>query len=481
MPRATSSPGRVGEQLARLLQRQLVGRQVVGHVGPLADRVALVVGAFQVGPVTTDPQHDAAVRAADRERRELLGVDVAELGDQGVQPGHGVGAVVELLQLADAVGLTRGDLVEDVLHLRGELVVDLPGEVLLQQPDDGERDPGRHQRRALLVDVPAVDDRADDRGVRRRAADLAVLELLDQRGLGVARRRLGLVALGRQRGGVHGLALGQLGQRHLVVVAALAALGALDVRLEEPVEGDDSAGRGEDHVAAVGGLAADADRDRLAGRVLHLRGDRALPDQLVEAELVAGQPGLAGRAEGVAGRADRLVRLLGVLDLGGVGARRVGQVLRPVELADLVARRRDRGLRQRGRVGAHVGDVAALVEPLGDRHRHRRAHAELAARLLLEGGGAERRVRRAAVGLRLHRPDGVRRVVQRLDQALGAGAVEVDPVLLALQLAVRPEVGAAGDARLVDRVQPRREHARAPCPRRRRRCPRCPSTTRRGT
>ena len=65
----------------------------------------------------------------------------------------------------------------------------------------------------------------------------------------------------------------------------------------------------------------DPDRDRLAGRVLHLRGHRALPDQLVEPQLVAGQAGLRRRAEAVPGGPDRLVRLLGALDLAGVGAR----------------------------------------------------------------------------------------------------------------------------------------------------------------
>ena len=39
------------------------------------------------------------------------------------------------------------------------------------------------------------------------------------------------------------------------------------------------------------GAAGDPDRDRLPDRVLHLGGDRALPDQLVQAQLVAGQPG----------------------------------------------------------------------------------------------------------------------------------------------------------------------------------------------
>ena len=152
------------------------------------------------------------------------------------------------------------------------------------------------------------------------------------------------------------------------------------------------------------------------------------------------------------------MRLLGVLDLGRVGPRRVGQVLRAVQLAHLRAGRLDGRARQRRRVGAHVGDEAVLVEPLGHRHRRRRAHAELAGRLLLERRGAERRVGLPAVGLRLDRADGVRRVAQRVDERLGVGPAEVHPVLLRRELAVLAEVGAAGDAHLVDGVQLGGEH-----------------------
>src|ERR1700749_4626377 len=59
-----------------------------------------------------------------------------------------------------------------------------------------------------------------------------------------------------------------------------------------------------------------ADRHRLAGGVLHLAGDGALPDQVVKPQLVGAQPGalrLLRGAEPVAGRPDRLVRLLGIL------------------------------------------------------------------------------------------------------------------------------------------------------------------------
>ncbi len=170
----------------------------------------------------------------------------------GCRPAHPVGAVVELRQLGVAVLVAAGDLVEDVLHLRGELVGDEAGEVLLQQPDHRERQPGRHQRGALLVDVAAVEDRADDRGVRRRSADLALLELLDQRRLGVAGRRLGLVAGGAERGGGERVALGQ---RRAAASASSSrrfelSSGVLDVGLEEAVEGDRAAARGEDDVLA---------------------------------------------------------------------------------------------------------------------------------------------------------------------------------------------------------------------------------------
>ena len=151
--------------------------------------------------------------------------------------------------------------------------------------------------------------------------------------------------------------------------------------------------------------------------------------------------------------------LLRVLHLGGVGARLVGDVLRAVELASLGPCRRHRCLRQRRRVGAHVGDEAVLVEPLGDRHGRRGAVAELARRLLLQRGRAERRVGLAAVGLRLDGADLEGRVLEPGDERLGAGPVEVHHgASCGLQLAERGEVAAAGDALVVDRVQLGGEH-----------------------
>src|SRR5262249_31439225 len=148
----------------------------------------------------------------------------------------------------------------------------------------------------------------------------------------------------------------------------------------------------------------DLDRDGLTGRVLHLAGDRALPDQVIEPQLVAPEAArgyLLRGAETVTRRADRLVRLLGILHLARVGARRIRHVLAAVKLPGLLARRVDRRLRQLDRVGTHIGDVAVLVQPLRDAHRVLRGEAELGRGVLLQLRGAERRIRRAAVRLAL--------------------------------------------------------------------------------
>ena len=93
------------------------------------------------------------------------------------------------------------------------------------------------------------------------------------------------------------------------------------------------------------------------------------------------------------------MRLLGVLDLAVVDAGFGRHVRVAVELAGLRAGRRQRRLRQRRRVGTHVGDEAVLVEPLRGAHHLLRRPAELAAGFLLQRARHERRVRTAAVRL----------------------------------------------------------------------------------
>ena len=174
-------------------------------------------------------------------------------------------------------------------------------------------------------------------------ADAEVLQRLDQARLGVPGRRVGRVPLRGQLAGGQRLALGQLGQPRLGVVGLAAGLvvDGLDVGLEEAREGDRAPGRGERAPSSpVAGGAGDPHADRGAPRVGHLRGDRALPDQLVEPEVVAVDLAgdLARGAERLAGRPDGLVRLLGVLDLAGVLPR-----LRPARTRRRTARGPARG------------------------------------------------------------------------------------------------------------------------------------------
>ena len=279
--------------------------------------------------------------------------------------------------------------------------------MLLEQAGDGEGEERRHERGPALEDVAAVEDRADDRGVGRRAADAALLERLDEARLGVARGRRGRVALRLELERLQLVARLQMRERALlllldVVVAALLVGG------EEAAERDHRPGGGELGVAPGRRRRAEPERDGQAARVGHLRGERPLPDQVVEGELVPVQLALEllRRPEGVAGGPDRLVRLLRVLDLARVLARLLRDRVGAVELDGLAPRRGQRGLRQRRRVGAHVGDVAVLVQALGDAHRRLRAVAELAARLLLQGRGHERRGRPARVRLLVGGADG---------------------------------------------------------------------------
>ena len=191
----------------------------------------------------------------------------------------------------------------------------------------------------------------------------------------------------------------------------------------------------------------------------HLRCDGALPDQVVELPVVAVQHALqlARGAERVARRADRLVRLLGVLALALVDAGLLGHGLGAVQRLRLGASRVDRLLRERGRVGAHIGDVAVLVERLRDAHGLAGREAQLAAGLLLQRRGRERRGGLARVGLRLdreHRDLDARRP-QLLDE-LGRGRlVEGDRVTLEVALVV--EVATGGDALAVDASEARGE------------------------
>ena len=128
------------------------------------------------------------------------------------------------------------------------------------------------------------------------------------------------------------------------------------------------------------------------------------------------------------------MRFLGVLGLVLVHARRVGNVIRAEAPLDFVPRGHDRLGRHVDAVGPHVGDVAGLVEPLGGGHAGLGAHAELAAGLLLQGGGHEGRIGVAGGRFRLDRLHGQVAGGDRLHREFrggGIGDVELVKLLAA--------------------------------------------------
>src|SRR5262249_37364968 len=141
-----------------------------------------------------------------------------------------------------------------VLHRGGEVVVDQPPEVLLEQADDGEGEEGRDEGRAPLEDVAAVEDGAENRGVGRGPADAELLERADERRLGVARRRARLVTLWLERAELDRVALGEVRQTALLVTLLRGAVvvASLLVGGEKAAEGDHRAGGAElDRLAGV--------------------------------------------------------------------------------------------------------------------------------------------------------------------------------------------------------------------------------------
>ena len=130
-------------------------------------------------------------------------------------------------------------------------------------------------------------------------------------------------------------------QRFLILELGQRIVAALDVRAAEPGELDRLSARGE-HGWSRLGRDGELERRLLHARIDNLRGHRALPDQLVEPEIVGIEnPDELLRGEPEVGGPDRLVRFLRVLHLGRIPAR-AGVVLGPEHLRDDARRFRER-------------------------------------------------------------------------------------------------------------------------------------------
>ena len=103
---------------------------------------------------------------------------------------------IELVKPFAPLILTPSDTVEVLFQLCREVVVDQVGEPLLQQARDRERKPLRDERCSPANNIVSVDDDLNDGGVGRGSPNTFFLQCLDQAGLGVPGRRLGVVGFG---------------------------------------------------------------------------------------------------------------------------------------------------------------------------------------------------------------------------------------------------------------------------------------------
>ena len=147
----------------------------------------------------------------------------------------------------------------------------------------------------------------------------------------------------------------------------------------------------------------------------HLAGHKPGPNQLIQLKLLGGQVLLDVLGDqGDIGRPDSLVGVLSIAT--GLKFPGLGWAVAPaIPLGDKAPGSGHRLVRQAQRVGTHIGDqthrplagdVNALIELLGHRHGAGRGHIQLAAGLLLEGGGGKGRGWLAVLLLPLHLGDG---------------------------------------------------------------------------
>src|SRR5215510_12688612 len=275
------------------------------------------------------------------------------------------------------------------------------------------------QAALALLHVAVVLDRGHDRGLGRGPADAALLQLVDQRCLGVAGWRLREVLLWLQTVEIQNLPFSQL--RKL--------LFALVVALPDPVEAVErkhGAGRSQAERAGL-----DVDRCACVLRGRHPAGHEPAPDKLVDTELVLRQvlTDILRTPVGVGGP-DRLMRVLGARPR--LLLTRLAQVAIPQVALDPAVDLRLGFSRDPGRVGPHVRDQAcrtitaqldAFVQVLRQAHRLFRCVAETAGRVLLKRGGYVRRRRILAPPLLFDGYDAIFGAFQFADggQSLGLG------------------------------------------------------------
>ena len=297
-----------------------------------------------------------------------------------------------LEQLVEHAGQQRARVRHDMLFgvlaalHAGHVAVELAGHIgardargkLRQRVDDGDAQLARLN--GIIFEIAHSIQALDDARTRGLGTQAALLHLLHELALAVARGRLGLLGLKLNVEHVDRIAL--LQRRHLLV-----ALESVRVRLAKA--------RGHKHVARSHERLAvhvELELGVLDGRGTHKRRQEATGNEVVELALAAVERGRIALARGI----DR--RVVGGLDLAARGLHGTGEHLfahgrqRRVDLCQVAhhgAQIERRGVH--GIVDTRVADEAGHVKGLGDAHRTRRRDA-------LGRGGSLQRCRRKRRG-----------------------------------------------------------------------------------
>ena len=325
------------------------------------------------------------------------------------------------------VFLAVGNDVELVLQASG--VVE--GDVLFEEPLKKRRQqPARflcEETVFLHPHIVAIAQRLDRASVSRRATDAEFLEPLDQAGFRKARGRLGEMLVRLDPALQRRIALGYGRKQAVFIVVRIVAAFLVD-RQEAGVFHNLSGGT---QFVLAGGVAHGDGRAFQAGGG-HLAGRRTLENKIVQLALVT-RPGAVAVE---IGRADGFVRFLGVLRLGLVHTRAVGQRVSAIAVGNRLAASGNGAAIHADPVGTHVGDGPGFIERLGEAHGVAGGKTELARGFLLQGRRGERGSRVALERLGLDLLDGEVRPFDRLLGGHGAAFIAQRQLfeLLAIEL-----------------------------------------------
>ena len=388
-------------QIMTDFHRQLIRSESIRQRRTL--RIAFIIQMVHILQIRAIPADAHMQTVADLNRIDLASVDFTQLRDLLLQTGMRLvrglrstltGTEIEAGQPIPTGLLTARDLVKTAFHISRELVIHVPRKLRFQQFDHGEREPRRNQRTTTLIHVPTIDNRGNNARIRGRAADFLLFQRFHERRFGVTRRRLSFMSVGTNRHRGERIARIHRRQRHIVIRLLISFAGfaglrslfnasssitllrfggraaTLTGRLHKAGEFDDSAGSLEHGFPIRFGRCRQSHSRRGTGCVCHLAGKRALPDQRVQLELVGRHFTCDFRriAEFRTRRPNAFVGFLSARGFCGILFRRVRQIVFAEMLDDRFTSGCDRFLRQRHRIGTHVGNITVFIQSLRRTH-----------------------------------------------------------------------------------------------------------------